>query len=153
MIIYLDMDGVISDFNAVWHEYEPNTPDEQRFWKAVYEDRIFEKLPLMPKAEKLLKFLRKQSAKVEILTATGSSDGRQFNMAASQKLNWLEANRIFFKANFVAHAEQKCDFANGTNTILIDDRRTAIHPFQVFGGIGIEHVDVDDTIEALRKIL
>lgn len=145
------MDGVIADFDFMWQRIGEGLPDKERFHYAVLDQRIFEKLTLMPNAEKLLKFLRKlKNTHVEILTATGSNDARMSNMAAAQKLKWLEENRIFFKANFVAHAHQKADFAQ-INTLLIDDREKAIDPFKVFGGVGILHTDVDTTIEKLRK--
>jgi 5'(3')-deoxyribonucleotidase len=149
--LYLDMDGVIADFDSYWSTLDTTIDDDRRFWHAVYDFKIFEQLSLMPNAEKLLKFLRKlKNTRVEILSATGSTDARQSNLAMAQKLNWLEENRIFFKANFVAHAEQKCDFAY-INTLLIDDREKAITPFKVFGGVGILHTDVDTTIEKIRK--
>ena len=41
--LYLDMDGVLADFNKEYTKYDPFKEDRKKFRSAVMEHKIFEK--------------------------------------------------------------------------------------------------------------
>jgi hypothetical protein len=65
-----------------------------------------------------------------------------------QKLKWLNAKNIPYKANFVRNKQEKAQYAT-PNSILIDDSAGCIGPFVAAGGHGILHVKSSETIRIL----
>lgn len=147
------MDGVIADFNKEYTKYDPEKADRKRFRQAVIEDHIFEKLDFMPDAQELLNHVsRLRGVNVQMLTSMGTHDPFQANMAQLQKLNWLAAKNIPYKANFVHNKQEKSHYATPTS-ILIDDSVGCISPFIEKGGHGILHVNASDTIRILDSTI
>ena len=151
--LYLDMDGVLADFNKEYTKLDPAKADRKRFRQAVIEDHIFEKLDFMPDAQELLNHVSKlHGIKVEILTSMGTHDPFQANMAQMQKMKWLDEKNIPYKANFVHNKEEKSRYATPTS-ILIDDSVGCIAPFIAKGGHGLLHVNSSDTIRMLDSTI
>jgi len=46
--LYLDMDGVLADFDKEFHKNGRQEHDSKRFRDAVMNDSLFEKLDMMP---------------------------------------------------------------------------------------------------------
>lgn len=157
--LYMDLDGVLCNFEKayreMWHEFEY---DRKRFKAAVLERSIFTNLEKMPGAEPLLqmmKYLRdNKGVNVEILTSTGSSDPAMIAAATQQKTHWLEKHGIAYKTNFVNNKPQKARFANKLS-ILVDDSIGCIDPFNAAGGYGVHHhhETVFDTKETVYNII
>jgi hypothetical protein len=82
----------------------------------------------------------------------GTHEPLQANEAKMQKLKWLDAKNIPYKANFVNNKEQKAKYATPTS-ILIDDSIGCITPFASAGGYGILHTNSADTINKLNSTL
>lgn len=151
--LYLDMDGVIADFNKEYTKLDPEKADRKRFRQAVTEYHIFEKLDFMPDAQELLNHVsRLHGVKVEMLTSMGTHDPFQANMAQMQKLKWLDMKNIPYRANFVHNKQEKARFATPTS-ILIDDSIGCISPFIEAGGHGILHTNASETNRMLDSIL
>ena len=151
--LYLDMDGVIADFNKEYMKLDPAKTDRKRFRSAVMDDKIFEKLDFMPDAAELLNHVsRLDGIKIEILTSMGTHDPFQASSAKYQKLNWLQAKNIPYKANFVHSKVEKSAYATPTS-ILIDDSIGCITPFNEKGGHGILHTSATETNKILDSIL
>jgi len=151
--LYLDMDGVIADFHKEYDKIDPNREDRKKFRHAVTEHRIFEKLDFMPDAQELLNYVSKlNGVAVEMLTSVGTHDPFQGQCAKEQKLNWLNAKNIPWKANFVQDKAQKANYATATS-ILIDDSIGCINPFNDAGGYGILHTSAADTIAKLHNTI
>jgi hypothetical protein len=74
--------------------------------------------------------------KIEILTSKGTHDPFRGAESKEQKLNWLKAHNIKYKANFVCCKEEKAEYAT-PHSILIDDSIGCIKPFEHEGGHGI----------------
>ena len=84
--LYLDMDGVLADFNKEYTKYDPLKEDRKKFRSAVLEHNIFEKLDFMPDAQELLNHVSKLNGiNIEILTSMGTHDTNQAFAAKSQK--------------------------------------------------------------------
>ena len=147
--LYLDMDGVLADFNKEYTKLDPKKEDRKKFRWSVMEHKIFEKLDFMPDAQELLNHVSKlQTVKIEILTSMGTHESQQANEAKIQKLRWLDAANIPYKANFVHSKEEKAKYAD-KRSILIDDSAGCIGPFIDAGGHGILHTNSSETIRIL----
>ena len=146
--LYLDMDGVLADFNKEYSKLNPKLEDRKKFRWSDMEHKIFEKLDFMPDAQELLNHVSKlQTVKIEILTLMGN-ESQQANEAKIQKLRWLDAANIPYKANFVHSKEEKAKYAD-KRSILIDDSAGCIGPFIDAGGHGILHTNSSETIRIL----
>jgi 5'(3')-deoxyribonucleotidase len=151
--LYLDMDGVLADFYKEYIKVDPEMADRKRFRNAVMEDNIFEKLDFMPDAQELLNYVAKmKNVQVQMLTSLGTFDYKQGMEAQRQKLNWLFAKNVPYKANFVCSKEEKAKYA-GKHCILVDDSIGCITPFTDRGGIGILHTSASKTIDELDEII
>ena len=151
--LYLDMDGVLADFNKEYTKLDPLKQDRTRFRDAVMTYKIFTHLDFMPDTQELLNHVsRLDGINVEILTSMGTHDPTQGNEAKMQKLSWLEKHNIPYKANFVRSKEEKAKYAT-QNSILIDDSAGCINPFIRAGGHGILHVSASETIPLLDSTI
>jgi 5'(3')-deoxyribonucleotidase len=151
--LYLDMDGVLADFNKEYTKYDPNKEDRKKFRSSVLDHHIFEKLDFMPDTQELLNHVSKlRGVNIQILTSMGTHDPFQAEEAKRQKLKWLNAHNIPYIANFVHNKEEKANYATPTS-ILIDDSVGCISPFIEAGGHGILHVNASDSIRLLDSTL
>jgi len=151
--LYLDMDGVLADFNKEYTKLDPQRADRKRFREAVMDYKIFTHLEFMPDTQELLNHVSKlRGIDVQILTSMGTHDPVQGNEAKSQKLTWLEKHNIPYKANFVRNKQEKANYAT-PNSILIDDSVGCISPFIAAGGHGILHVNASETISILDSTI
>jgi hypothetical protein len=151
--LYLDMDGVLADFNKAYTKYDPLKEDRKRFRQAVLDYKIFEDLDFMPDTQELLNHVsRLHGVRIEILTSMGTHDPFQGNEAKRQKQLWLNKHNIPYKANFVRNKQEKSQYATPTS-ILIDDSVGCIAPFNAAGGHGILHKHSSETIRILDSII
>jgi 5'-nucleotidase len=152
--IYLDMDGVIADFNKRYkalYKMEPKEAEDKKEFYKFFDNFIatkqFATLDLMPDAVPLLNYLSKLNIPTEILSST-SSEKRDADVRA-QKLMWLQTHNIGFKVNLVPGKRLKKDFSNA-NSILIDDTPVNIDQWRREGGVGILHTDTISTLGILK---
>jgi len=151
--LYLDMDGVLCNFDKAYRAFDPEKADRKKFREAVFMHKIFEDLEFMPDTQELLNFVAKlEGINIEILTSMGTFDVQQGNAAKSQKQKWLDKWNIPYKANFVRSKEEKSKFAHD-KAILVDDSPGCINPFTVKGGHGILHTKSSDTIQQIHDTI
>jgi 5'(3')-deoxyribonucleotidase len=151
--LYLDMDGVLCNFDKAYRAYDPEKTDRKRFRQAVMDYHIFEDLEFMPDAQELLNYVSKlNDLRVEILTSMGTFDVVQGNAAKYQKMKWLDSKNIPYRANFVRSKEEKAKYAT-PSSILIDDSIGCVKPFNVAGGTGILHTTSRESIEQLSRTI
>lgn len=154
-VIYLDMDGVIADFNKRYYELYGSYPErgakKQKDFDVNFDRLIaeghFATLDLMPGAQTLIDFLRKAPVPTQILSST-SSEAR-YDAIAKQKLIWLQTHGITFKPNLVPGKRFKKDYAK-PDALLIDDTEVLIDQFREAGGNAIWHRDIPTTMAMLR---
>ena len=153
--IYLDLDGVICDFNKKYKELFDVYPKKaekdknfDKFFTEFIEQQAFATLDLMPNAIELMDYLRQTGIDVEILSSTASEHRHPY--IRPQKLKWLKNNQIEFPAILVPGAYLKKELATPT-AILIDDTPKNITQWQEAGGIGILYKDYDSCVAILQE--
>ena len=156
--IYLDMDGVLCDFEEKFMQYYGMislAKRDRKQWSVDWEDFIlnkkgFEKLNWFPGGQQLLEYVRNTKLPVEILSSAG---GKKFQgEVAAQKIKWLRRHGIPYKANVVSGRKEKAEYAT-SQTVLIDDTEEVIRYFTQAGGHGILHKDIKETLKRLDILL
>lgn len=150
--LYLDMDGVLANFDKAYRAFDPLKEDRKRFRASVMEFKIFEDLEFMPGAKELLSHVDSLDVNIEILTSMGTHDEMQGLEAKRQKIIWLNKHGIKYKPNFSRNKQEKAQYASA-KAILVDDSVGCIHPFVYAGGHGILHSNSTDTISMLNTVV
>ena len=148
--IFVDMDGVLSDFEKRYRELFNTDPGETRdikfpeHWRTIVSDMHFETLELMPGAEVLLDYLKTlTSVQKVILSSTGGYEDH--GEISFQKRQWLLRNQLlpmWTTVLFVPGKEYKKGYAD-SKSLLIDDTLSIIVDFQKAGGTAIHYKEPD----------
>ena len=150
--LYLDMDGVLCNFDKAYRSLRTHAADGKRFQAAVMEFRIFETLELMPDAQELLDYVKTLNVNVELLTSLGTFDEEQGEFTKLQKQKWLDDHGISYKVNFSRSKEEKSIYAH-SRAILLDDSIGCVEPFDKKGGHGILHISAAESIKHIDRII
>lgn len=139
--IYLDMDGVLVNFNDKYFElfgvYPKRDPLVKENWFKAVDAKVFRDADEMSDAKELLNFVLNTGAKVEILSSCSWRDN--YLEVMNQKIEWLEKNNLQgLKQNFVRTPAEKAKFAT-PSSVLIDDTWECIRGFIENKGEGILH--------------
>ena len=160
MKVYVDMDGVVADFDSHYEALTgvrcppieaPISPEEKKAkWAAINgSGTFFLDLPLMPGAMFLWKAL--EPLNPIILTATS----QRAKGCAEQKREWCR-RRLNLQDDarviIVEHRSHKKRFCQ-PGDILIDDRPELIDQWNKAGGIGILFESAGDAVALLCAIL
>lgn len=156
--LYLDMDGVLANFDEAFKALDGSPVDRVKFKKAVMEDKIFRNLNFMLDTEQLLTHVRSlKDIDIEILTSVGTYDPFVGQEVRNQKTTWLKERNINYKPNFVRSKSEKAKYAlqsvNFIPNILIDDSPGCVDPFNAAGGRGILHKTAAETISFLDSTI
>lgn len=160
--IFLDLDGVLADFNAFVFANMGRTfdhqsgPSDRAMWDYLKSvDRMYYQLPPTTYAKKLWDAANAVGCKVKILSAIP----RRVSMptAESDKKEWLNKHADIFTGeidfNIGPYSRDKWKHCK-PGDILIDDRKDNILDWTTNGrGTGILHThdNVDSTIEILQE--
>jgi hypothetical protein len=157
--LYLDLDGVVANFDKRWRELFNETASDSRDrknfspnWDTFIANRNFASLDLFPGAEELLAFVRSidNQVNVEILSSSGGK--KYHNEVSEQKHEWLDNLGVKYSRNFVPGRILKRNYAT-PDSILVDDTEDVIDNFRDAGGIAILHTDAAVTIAKLKEYL
>lgn len=155
--IFVDMDGVLANFDKRFKDKFGKAPTETRsnkdfgfYFTRFIEDGEFSNLEPMTDARLLLDWLDKTKINKEILSSTARPE--RHGLIAPQKQLWLIKHKIYYKANFVPGKSLKYKFAT-KNSIIIDDTNSVIDDWNKAGGIGILHKDTISTIKKLEMYI
>jgi 5'(3')-deoxyribonucleotidase len=156
--IYLDMDGVVADFD----EYAARTlgippsqgiyPNEV-WYKLATNSRLYRDLVKTPYADKLVfrcsVIAKQQGYELKFLTAVPK--GNDVPWAFYDKVIWAQKYFPGIPVMFGPFSKDKYIHCQ-PGDILIDDRTSNIEEWRVAGGLGILHRDFDDTLAQLSKL-
>lgn len=161
--IYLDMDGVLCDFEKKYQDFfgcpskdeRGHTKDFYKRWKVFIENDCFQFLDWYPGAERLLEFINNEFVwpcfgQVCILSSSGGHDYHE--RVVRNKLTWLRDHDIWYHPFIVSGKKLKQTYA-GPDMLLIDDAKENIEQFIHRGGHGIHHKNAMDTIEELKEYI
>lgn len=156
-IIYLDMDGVLADFEGKCVELvgpewvkEINQPG----WGALNQfPDLYSLLDPMSDALELYKGcveLIGDKNRVQCLTALPNRARDFFPNAAKHKIDWVH-NHIdpSLRVHFGPFAKDKQYHVKHAHDVLIDDMYINIKQWRAAGGIGVEHKNAKDTLQQL----
>jgi 5'(3')-deoxyribonucleotidase len=150
--LYLDLDGVIFDFDShyieLFGEKSEGVPDEI-LWKNIKNHgTFFEELPIFEGALEFIATLEDYYP-VTILTACPKSDYRS---AAIQKRKAVYANiGTHLTVIPMLGGVNKSLFMHAPGDILIDDFEKNIKSWNDLGGNGIFYRDYETTLSEIRK--
>lgn len=143
MRIYVDLDGVLADFDKHFPDCfgfdHKELETDDRLWECINKHgTFFSDLPLCPNAEAAMEVISGY-AKPIILTACPRTNYRH---VALQKVGWV---RKHFGEDLqvlpVMGGRNKPLFMHAKGDILIDDWDKNIKAWNEDGGIGIHHID------------
>lgn len=157
--LFIDMDGVLTDFEKRYIELYDKSPKQSRKfkefnpnWTDFVNNNNFANLEKFPGADDILNIaniLSERGVTVEILSSSGGK--KHHKTVKQQKLEWLKNNGINFKANIVAGRRLKSEYATH-DAVLIDDTKDVIESFYDAGGLGILHTNSKITVNLLKFI-
>jgi hypothetical protein len=152
--IYLDMDGVIADFEKRYKEMFETMPSRDdksnkfnRNFDKFIESKQFATLEMMPDAEHLISFLKGIDVPTKILSSTASE--KRHDAIAPQKEQWLNEHDIKFERIFVPGKQLKYKYAD-SESLIIDDTVSVIDDWRRNGGHAIWHNNVPATLAMLK---
>jgi hypothetical protein len=160
--LYLDMDGVLTDFSDACEKLGEHmmlwfSNDKERFWKRVTSTgpEFWSKMPWMTGGKELYGFLENSGFCPTILSALpGPERGRALAYAREGKVQWLskELGARYAKNAILCLRPEKA-LQSGISRVLIDDNSENIREWEEAGGTGILHENTKNTIQNFREIL
>lgn len=160
--VYVDMDGVLTDFERRFEQFAGVTPEEfmaqkkiefgeekadEQFWDLIDNQigvRFWAGMPWMPEGEELYRYIKK--SKPTILTSPSRDDSSRIGKGV-----WVKRNMPNVPLKFGYKASGKAKYA-GPNKILIDDREDNVQAWKAAGGIGILFKSTEQVKNELSKL-
>lgn len=153
--IFLDMDGVLADFDKRKAEvFGTLDVDDRVLWPYIRKNHPnwFRELDPMIDMPLLWQFCKPH--KPIILTAcsrTGAGEGALYR-TVQNKIDWIHGHLGDDVPVIVCMRTHKKDYASA-DAILVDDHEDNVKQFSLHGGIGILHKSAAMSIVALESVL
>jgi len=148
MKLFLDLDGVLADFDQGVLALTGRLPDEQttrEMWREVARaPDFFAELAFTRDGRRLWEFCRPLAPTI----LTGLPRG---GWADPQKRRWVARMLGPGVPVITCMAREKARYA-APGHVLVDDRETAREPWEKAGGIFIRHRDAEHTIATLTAL-
>lgn len=156
--IFIDMDGVLADFDGAFLSLFGKTCEEceskSEMWRLIHgHDEFFYNLPKMAGARNLYEDALdlRDGGEVAILTSAGSSD---FHHVAQQKRRWIHKHiDDSVLVITVKDGLDKAAFVQNKGDILIDDWRKNCEAWEEAGGVAIKYENAEQAMADLTKLI
>ena len=152
MKVFIDMDGVLSDFDKPIIEKFGTKKEWNNKWELLPED-FFRVLPKMPDADDLINYISGQFD-WHVLTAIPNDSG--FPECRIQKMQWIFKHyKVYPVRIHCVFQREKQYYAveeNLSPNILIDDCESNVTDWKSKGGIAILHTSANDSIRELQQL-
>lgn len=146
--LYLDLDGVLADFDRGVEGIFDRRPDEldlSTMWRGLARhDDFFGTLALMEDAQTLWDYCKPYDP----IILTGLPRG---DWAAPQKRRWVE-NMLGRHVEVITCMSRDKPRWSGPGRVLVDDRLRAKEPWEARGGLFLHHVTAEQTISQLDQL-
>ncbi|MCQ1535795.1 hypothetical protein FTO70_08920 [Methanosarcina sp. KYL-1] len=162
MNLFLDMDGVLTDFTGACEQLGEHmmswyVSDKDRFWKRVTEAGVgfWSDMPWMGGGRELHGFLKCCGFSPTILSALPYPDRKAaLANARKGKIAWLrnELGPAYADEAILCFRPEKA-LHSAPARVLIDDNSKNICEWEEAGGIGILHKNTTRTIRCLSKVI
>jgi hypothetical protein len=156
--LYLDMDGVVADFDAYARDTLGLLPSggmyPSHIWKQLAaDDRLYLNLPLTPYANQLVAHCQEfcQKRNYQFLFLTAIPKGNDMHWAIWDKVLWAQKHFPGIPVHFGPYSKDKYVHCQ-PGDILIDDRLSNIQEWQAASGVAIRHQDISTTLLELEKL-
>ena len=161
--IYIDMDGVLADFDRGIRELchmepqpqngERDAEADDRMWDEIRKvDHFYDQLELMSGAKEMFDLIyRKYGDRCEILTGVPRPE-RGIATAGEDKISWMKRNLSETVKVHIVLRKEKVQFCKGPESVLIDDREKTIRDWKEAGGTGILHISPEESVKELRRL-
>ena len=158
--VYLDMDGVLANFDQRFRDLSGMEPKEyeaeygtEEFWNFIDEKnkiRFWVGIPVMPGAKQLVDAVKNYD--YEILTAPSAKKQSRLG-----KRLWIRNHQDIFggtpKINFKKAKEKHLVKPELSQyDILVDDRKDTINRWNEAGGTGIFYQNINQVLSDLKKL-
>lgn len=148
--VYLDMDGVVADWDRAATEYlkEPRTvgmaATEERYWpqeqwaRLRHAPHFYRTLPKMPQADRMVNLARdlRDTANYQLMFLTAIPKGNDVPYAFWDKMLWAQENYPDIPVMFGPYSTDKQDHCE-PGDILVDDRRDNCDRWEAAGGAAV----------------
>lgn len=148
--IFVDMDGVLCDFNKRYTEKFGLSPAEvkadrknkmySKHWHQFVTDHEFASLDKMANAGTLIEILKEVDDRIQICILSSAGGFDRQREVQEQKLEWLEQHDIHWPAVIVPGRKYKTGFASD-DALIIDDTYDVVESFIKAGGYGVWYKD------------
>lgn len=148
MIIYFDMDGVLTNFRKRIEEYKAKGKKQADydFWVSL------EELP----TRSVVDYLKSNGYKVGIVSALPNKPKHAFDAKLGKEI-WLKNHYNGVFDDIQITSSPKGSFCKNTNDILIDNKQSNIDDWNSAGGIGIffdgYSESSNDLLDRLKEVL
>jgi len=166
--IYLDMDGVVADFDTTARAIMRATLEEQHQaneqghwpdakWREVLKHQdVFRILPKMPRADELVNLAKqfRDELGYELRMLTAIPGKNDFPEVFQDKIDWMSEHYPGIRVCFGPYAADKQFHCKSPRDILVDDRPSNIEEWRARGGIAV-HVTkhYEQALQELRGLL
>ncbi len=152
--LYLDMDGVLADFNTAAQTLIKATNADaekaaengrwpEKDWELISSQSNFYRiLPKMPLADELVelavRFRENLDYDVKILTAIPKDN--DMPDAFHDKVDWINEHygQYGFRVHFGPYSKDKASHCTGADDILVDDRTSNCNEWRSAGGTAVQ---------------
>lgn len=162
MIINLDMDGVIADFDGYLRQFkiDNSSMTKLQMWELFKTSdqhcRIYRHLNKTPDADELVSSLTQicHQHNIALHILTGIPSATHLRHAMDDKRDWIKHHypELYHVIKFGPYSANKQWHAR-LGDVLIDDRPINITQWQLRGGKGIHHTSANNSIKQLIQYL